>query len=776
MSGSYHQLLREHWDQLHGQDVGGKIKLFWPVAKKDDEALLEWLDNTVSCLEDENESRAVSQVNYIRFYNAMEEISESHGIRSVDYDGQSISRKNMFIMNHARDFVNQAVSRLMRYSLAMNVLPQNNEYTDRLASRLQKRTIGHCFQVNDLPDMARGILTEAKCCGESHLVVEYDPTKGDLNPAYVEAQKLKEKVPGTKFTDVEGDEIDLETVKRTGEVEYTHPIPWLVLSQPQWRNKDVEYRFFGEIKHIDTVKAENPDIDFDEVEVLSSIKASSERHGPGFDYGQWVVEWTFYHRGIEFLDKGYYAKFIKGKLIKRGDNPYSHREIPSARFTDIDDPANAHGRSFFDDIRPPLVLHNKLMNLMYRNIAIGAHPKLMVPEGSCNYYSMANAPFVVEYQYPMKPELMTFNTIGGEVFTYSEGLMKQVQQISGTFGISRGEQLPNARAAAILNFYEEQESERESTQIAKYNAWGETVAKLSVATAGDFYQVEDGRTLRVFGKTNEHKIRKVEDVAKLSGPYDIRIERTTALAESKQGRIDQIVSLSQIPLTQGETEVGKPGLFTREQVLRMVEVADTPSFFEMSTAAVEKAESENEDMYEGMPVESPEKWEAHLQHWNVHYQFIQSREFTEVKNIPPQVKDQFLKHLAIHEFWMYKLAERSLTFCQGLMENVYYPVVWDMADNISIMQLIMMHQTPPPPPMPPEALMPPPEGELPPEGAPEDLPLPPEEMPLPMEELPPEADLLPEEMPPLKIRKLTKVLRDENGNISGLDSMQEPLL
>lgn len=777
MSGSYNQLLQEHWEGLYGKDDSSLITPFWPVAQKEDEKLLTWLQSTLSALEDENEDRFRTQMDYIRFYNAMEALNKDTSIRAVDYDNRNISRSNMFVMNHARDFVNQSVSRLMRYSLSINVLPQNNEYTDRLAARLQKRVIDHIFQVNDIQEMLKYFLVETKCCGEAFLFPEYDPTTGDLNPAYVEAIQLKDRDSTVKFTDSEGEEIDLETVKRTGEVTYTHPVPWLVLHEPQWRWKDVNYIFKGTIKHIDQVRAENPKVNLDAVEILTNTKAGKEAYGPGFEYGKWVIEYEFYHRGISFLDKGYYVKFIRGKLLTRGDLPYSHRKLPVARFTDIDDPENAHGRSFFDDIRPPLILHNKLLNLMYQNIALCAHPKLMVPEGSCNYYQLANAPFVVEYQYPMKPEIVTFSSIPPEVFGFSDSLMKQIQQVAGTFSISRGEQLPNARAAAILNFYEEQESERESTQIAKYNAWGVKLAELSIGTAGDFYTVEDGRTLRVFGKTNSYKARKVEDVSKLSGPYDIRTERTTALAESKQGRIDQIVSLSQIPLSSSQAEGMKPGIFTKEQILRMIEVADTPAFFEYATAAIEKAESENEDMYEGIQVEPSEIWEAHLQHWNIHFQFIQSREFTETKGIPPEIREIFLNHLAVHEMWMYKLAERSLTFAQGLMENVYYPVLWEIGDNPSIFQLVMLHQQPPMPPTPPAPQeAPPPSGALPPEGGgPESMP--PEPMPmeesLPMDMMPP-PDMFPEEISPQAFRRITKVLRDENGNISGLDSMQEP--
>lgn len=716
MRSAYREILEDHHRRIASGDVdqgSDEITslspfLFVPGAREGEDdiqregRILDWLLATLDILSEENSSRFERMVSNVNFYNMMTSIG-GKDVRLRDQDGAQLRSNQMFFMNHARDLLRQSVSRLMRYTPTLQVFPNNNEYGDRLGARLSKSIVDHIFRISDIRDLSEDCLRDGKLCGEQFCFVEYDPYIGDAD-AQVESYLDQARQGGEDVTHkvVEGQEyfemsdgsmVALENIRRTGEVSLTREPPWFILKEPALRWKDVNYIFRGRIKHIDIVRAENPG-----VEVDSSIAISKRKNsylGPGFAAGEWVVEWDFYHRGCRFLDKGFHARFIEGQLLTYGDNPFSHRGLPCARFSDIDDPWSSNGISFFEDIKTPIILFNRVQNAMYRNIAIASAPKILVPEGASNPYAMRGGTFIIPYEPPYEPKALTVNTIGGEVFQFSENLMRQVQQMSGTFGISRGEVPNNARAASILNFYEEQENEKEQSNIRKYNAFIEKIGKLALGTAGDFYKAEDNRTIRVVGKNNRYKIKKVETVAKLSSPYDVQVERTTALAETKQGRIDQIVALSQMPLSSSQGDAMKPGLFTREQILNMIEVSDTPAFFEMATAAVDKAQSENEDMFEGRPVEAPLQTDAHLLHWREHFFFLQSREFSETVGVPPEVTVAINEHILAHEAMLYDQATKSLTMAQALMELPYFPVLFPFGDNPTIAQLVMMHQMPP---------------------------------------------------------------------------------
>lgn len=717
MSGSYQQFLEDHWNKLtgaEGQGAGGSAKHnlrpLYVIDKENPDALLAWLEGTLEILEEEQIHRASNQVNNVNFYNGLQRYMSGNYQDSKVFraNGTTLGKDAFFVMNHARDFVNQSVARLSRYSPNINVLPVNNEYGDRIGARNGKRVIDNIFGVNDFESIVGQVLLEGKLCGEGFVVVKYNKSMGDKSKLALEAE-----AEGIRsFTNSLGEELSLDVVKRTGEVEIQHVLPWFVLHEPAFKWRDVNYCFVATIKHIDQIRAENRGMDLGGLATIQMNANGHGGYGPGFKYGEWVLEYEFYHRGVGLLDEGFYAKFARGVLLESGKLPYSHRGLPVARWTDFDTLLDCHGVSFLEDLKPPLVMMNKMLGLMYRNVAIANHPKIMVPEGSANIHSMANGPLVVEYTWPMKPEIMTFQGNASDVFQVSDKIMQQATQLSGTFDSSRGGVVPNARAGSILNFYEEQEEQRESMQIKKLSAFIKKVGTMALGTAADFYEPDDGRTLRVVGERNYYKMRELKDTKKLSGPYDVKVERTTALSESKQGRIDQIVALGQVPVSTSPMDQAKPGIFTREQILRMLEVADTPTFFEMATAAVEKQESENEDMFEGIAVNPPERWEAHAVAWNVLFQFMQSREFTDTKGLPENVKQMFLDHMLVHEVFMYEKAEKNLTFAQELMLNSNYPCVLDLGTRPTINQIVMMLQMPPQPPMP---VAPP--GMMPPEGA-----------------------------------------------------------
>jgi hypothetical protein len=691
MSFSYNDIIREHWQRMRGGDTDptaeNKLIPLYTIDYKDEQTLSDWLVSALAVLQTEQEPRARTQLTNINFFNGIQALGNQSGARFEDRDNNSVSLENRWVMNHIRDFTHQKQSRWLKYSPTLNVFPWNNEYADRLGARLGKRIIDSTFYTQDIKALTTEIVLETIVCGESYLFVEWDPTLGDKTPGIDIARDLKASNV-TSFTNKDGEEIDLDIISRIGDHKLNHPLPFMVLHEPQVRWVDVNYVFKGTIKHKDQVRAENRGVQLNDFGVSSPDKNVSEAFGMSAEIGDWVIEWEFYHKGIPLLDKGFYCKFVGSKILKKGPLPYSHRGLPCVRLTDYDDLLNAHGRSFYEDLKLPSVMINNMMKIAYRSFAIAAYPKLIMPENSCNMYSMANGPFVVEYKPGMNPpEIVSFNAVNKDFFPLSEHVENFMQKSSGTFGISRGDTVPNARARSILNFYEEQEEQRESFQIQKYSSFIEKLGKMILGNSGDFFKPEDGRTLRIVGKNNQFKIRKVQDVSKLSSPYDVKCERTTAMSESKQGRIDQISTLSTVPLSDND---GTPGLFTREQILNLIEVADTPTFFEMATAAAERAASENEDMFEGIEVSPPAEFQAHLVDWNSHFQFMQSREFVDTDGIPPEVRTKFLEHFIAHEGLMYDHSKVSMKFCEVLMANPYFPAVLKI--DIPVAQLLMMHQ------------------------------------------------------------------------------------
>lgn len=713
MTSNYEIILQEHRRAIQGgtstQRPSESIKPFELYAYAGDDELIKWLDETCSALQQMQRNRAMTMLESVFFYNGIQHFQDLGGDLSDlrDRRGNYLSDGDIFVMNHARDFVNQKVAMLTKFAPSVAVMPWNSTYRDRLAAKFAKRAIDTIFYNNEVPQVARDIAFHAVTCGEGYARVKWNKHMGDLTEEYAQRvtlakelnqpQALLAQVPG-----INGDPTFVDIAERCGDVSIESIYPWLILKEPAQTWKDVNYIFQINVKHIEQVRLENPGVDLD----INGGKVDGRYSSAFSSYvgmGDFVAEIEFFHRRTPMLDGGFYAKFCCGVLLESGPLTSSNGKLPFARLTDYDDLISPHGRSFLTDIRPPLILHNKMLNLMYRNVAIACHPKLMVQQGTVNVKSLGSGPFIVEYEGQVPPQMLTFNAIGNDTFRLSTEFMSQIQQVAGVFGLSRGDTVPNARAAEILSIYQEQEEQRNGPLTDKYIAWTKKVAQLSLDCASDNYRSDDNRALRVFGRNNRYKLRNLTDVSNLKGPSDLIVERTTSLDDTRQGKINKIVQLSQIPIVGQES----PGVFKREQIVRMLELGDSETFFDMYTAAVDAAQSENEDMYENLEVAEPQEFQNHVIHWNEHYLFMQSKDFSDTQSVPQQVRDAFVAHLMVHEGLMYEQAKRSLTFAQELMTLQAFPAVLKIGPSsmlpetqLSIAQIIMAHQTPPLPPEP----------------------------------------------------------------------------
>lgn len=703
MGRGYHQFLEEHWEMMTGEaPSSSRLRPLFTIDREDEDEVLGWCEDTLEAMEDQSMLRAANMVNNIRFYNAIQSLSQKNTQGLVDRDGRSFSRPTRVILNHVRDFVRQSAGRLTRFKPQVNTIPWSSEYGDRIGAMYGKRIVDNAWYVNNMQGTFWDVALEMKICGESFLFQEFDPYAGDKD---LNTEKVAEfeKMVREKVKDEEGREIQMDMVKRVGDVCYDHPLPWFVIHEPCFRWTGVNWIFRGQIKHMDEIIQENMGMPLGKMKPVGEELVRKGMLGDSFGTGEWCVEWTMYHKRHRFIDGGFFCRFVDGALLDMGPNPAPDAVLPVSRITDLDDPLDAHGISFLEDLKLPQVLFNNMMTLMYRNVAIAAQPKILLPEGSADPYTLANGPMVVPFQWPMKPEIAVFNTVGGEVFALADNVMNQMQQLSHTFGTSRGETVANARAKSILAFYEEQEEKSENPTAQKWTAFTENVAKQTLGLAGKYYEPDDGRVTRIVGKRNQYKVRRLDSETKLSGAADVIVERNTSLSESKQSRIDQIHTLSTAPLATPDGGKPESGLFTREEILQMLNMADTEAFYEFSTAAVDKADSENEDMFEGIEVPAPSTFEAHMVHWNRHFLYMQSREFTETKHIPDEVRALFLEHMRTTEMLMWEQAKRSLTFAQTLLDNPYFPTVFVDKRGPTLAQIVQQ-MTQPPPELPPEIM------------------------------------------------------------------------
>ena len=289
------------------------------------------------------------------------------------------------------------------------------------------------------------------------------------------------------------------------------------------------------------------------------------------------------------------------------------------------------------------------------------HAKWVMPRGACKIESLGNDNTIVQYQGPTPPVMLQTQPNPPEAYSFRNSLRDEMGQIYGVQGVSRGTPPQGITAGVALQFLNEQEQERATTDVAKHNTLIQNIAKKTIAVAGDYYQVDDGRMLRIVGKDNKYAIRHF-DSANLSKNYDVRMQVGSALPESKAGKIQRIVEIMQM----------KPDLLSNERWVDLLELGNTDKMNTLITAAVKAAESENEDMMAGKPVMDPQDYEDHIVHWKTHVKAIQSRTFKE--ECPPHYREKVLEHIALHEFVMVEKAQANPAFEAKLAELPLFPI------------------------------------------------------------------------------------------------------
>ena len=658
--------MSDFFDELDtAHDQRSNIKPYHSVKDKKDKEILTWLNTVMEALEKQSLDRhRIFRKNLTSYRGLKEDLN-----RSVprNYDKINVNKVNKFVVNHLYDMTETRISQMCRIKPSVDILPTNDEHSDKNAALAVKHLINHLWYLYDMDALLQKMQRYSRIFGESYLFIEWDKDKGDLHPIYVAARDsgrdlLLTNPDGQPTLDEDGNEvlIDKDVPVKIGDIKYEIEVPWRVFLQRKRKLEDVEYCFRIKVEPTEDLKVEYPEL---------KEKIKSEKNTKLFDTSdltdklleEETVTIEFFHKVTEYCPEGSYIKFTKDVILEKNALPYSHGNLPFERLTDMDIPEVLNGVSSYEMIRPIQNMHNNLSTLLAKNIYLTGHAKWVMPRGACKIESLGNDSTIVQYQGPMAPQLLQTRPNPPEAYQFRDMLKDEMGQVYGVQGVSRGTPPKGITAGVALQFLNEQEQERATTDVAKHNSLIQSVAKKTIAVAGDYYQVDDGRMLRIVGKDNKYSIRHF-DTANLSKDYDIRVQVGSALPESKAGKIQRIIEIMQL----------KPDLLSNERWIDLLDLGNTDKMNTLITAAVRAAESENEDMMAGRMCEDPQDYEDHIIHWKTHVKEIQKRTFKE--ECPPEIREKILEHIGIHEFAMIEKAQANPLFEAKLAELPLFPI------------------------------------------------------------------------------------------------------
>jgi hypothetical protein len=654
-----------------------KLEPFWTVAD-DETKFYDWWGTFCDKIKNDVQTRFTEDRRKRDFYEGYQSLQSMH--EKIPRDRETLKRQHgtKITVNRAQEVVSALATQILRNASSVEVYPANSqEHSDRINAKLSKSFFEHLSYVNDIKRLQYEYTMDCKIYGNGCVIVDYDHYAGDIRPGQqpdpeASLQPIVDPETGEAVFDDEGKPLVAQQVERTGDVAWrVRPRRFVVLEPGVESKHEASYFIEIDCEHKRNLAAKYPqhaEKILGRAYYYSSKGAiedilSSEHKELGDD---WVWTYKLYHKGTEFLDAGRFVHFTSDCLLENTSlvQAVGHRMLPLVWVSDWDIPDTPYAKSVLDKIGMLQIVRNNLVSIMYTNLALASHIYWIIHNTSkVKIGHIRNAPSVINYAGSVAPRIEQFRSVGGELLTAIELVDRMIDRIAALHEINFGQVPKRMDSGAGIAELDELQARQMHTPLRKHDRSIEDLARLSLATAGYFYQEDDDRTIRVVGKNNKVSIKSLSG-AKLGGAYDIRVQRASGLADSKSGRIAQLKELAQ----------AFPGLMPNEQVLDLLNLGNVSQYYTYGTAAVELAQQENERMAEGGVAGEPMQHEEHAVHWFEHAKYMQSASFKE--DMPPQIQQLFKLHLSGHEYFILNIIKVNPVFAQTfLQENPMFPLV-----------------------------------------------------------------------------------------------------
>lgn len=671
-------------------------KQFFEFDLSDDSAdqdLHKWLIQEKSFLEAENRDR---------FEKIKKNLARLKGIQYQQQDVRADKRTDTIdrsriadkiTVNLMRDLMKIKVARLIKYRPGIQILPQTDDFEDKLGAEVTKDWLDNIWYERKFDGLFHlQCVRAAKSMGECYLGILWDKDLGPEHPEWIEKYKDKvsngQKMPlldeyGAPSKDKDGKPVMIDSEIRVGDVGYSLWYTLDVLPQKKKQWKEVEYIFRREVIAKALVKRRYPKASpevFDgaqeaivyDYEKMDNRKVKNE-----------IVIWHMWHKKTGQVGEGAYICFTEKGIIKKGGLPFEDGELPVERLIDETNDGELHGQSFLDNIRGLCGVYNNLTNIFNRNILMVGHPKWAVPAGSVKREALGNDITIMEFKGPMAPQLTTPQVIGQDQFQFRNDLKEEIIQQSGLSGMSRAEPPAGVKAFVAMQFLYELDQERMNEDVLVHNEWIKNVAIKTIARAAQNYEDDDGRQMLILGDTNAWMTKEL-NVSYLKREYEVRCQNASALPESKSARMETLLELDE----------KKPGLVPDQQFVDLFGLAQDEKYRSVVTRSVRAAEAENQLILKNEDLNDPEKYEDHIQHWNIHVG--QLREWNFKNKTPKDSQMRLQDHVMAHEMLMVQKAKQNPAFMQMLMGMPDFPIFYKAETSPDI----QAQEAPPPLPGP----------------------------------------------------------------------------
>ncbi len=656
------------FDEIEGEGLE-TIKPFPFINRKDDKEVLAWIWK-------DYKNKAYEARDRIYNYRKLVSLYRGKHFRSQDTsrvdEEKKTSRTPKVVVNFIQEMVSAKMSKRARFKPGLAVLPHNDEWDDRNNAKTVKNLI--TTRLNDLDfDYILGSSDlKMYMSAETYCMVDFDPSIGPLDEEYKTQFKDKnKKVPrqDSEGNDIEGEFIDGDI--HIGDISLNVYGPdELFCELGRDCIDDVRDFTIKEFVNVEELKFDHPDqeknIIASEDEFVFDEETMSEKKACGK-----ALVIHYYYRPTRYLPEGVYIKAVKGAILKKTKYKFDHGKLPFSRETDIDVDGAFRPMSFVNNILDLQRHFNMNASGIARNHALASAPKYAVPKGSCSVHQLNNDFTVLEYAGIKAPEIMRSEPTPREIFEYQGSIEKHIEKQSANYGISRGEPPRGVKAAVAMQFLDEQEGQRETFAMAKRSAHIKRIYKLILETMAQYYDKDDKRMIRILGHDNEYLVESFAS-ADFSRGFSVKIQNSSALPDSKTGKIQSIFDLNQA--TQEDP------IFKKNHIVQMLDLANDDAFKDQATISLRSAQYAVSKIIRGEKPPMLEQTDDFIIHYDTYIRAVRERSFKD--KAPAEIREVFKQRIGSLEALMWMRSTKNAFFAQKLQMIECFPIFFTIPNEL----------------------------------------------------------------------------------------------
>lgn len=602
---------------------------------------------------------------YRRILNMYKNLDEHEGdgmVKTSNRDRAINVRKAKIRDNTIYSNTEARVSQVSRKKIAIAFVPRvQNSQEDINATEAAKLLTKARFEEIDFDGQMTRMDRITFLLGHSLYETCWDPDAGHIAPSFKRAME-KYKDEEVIIDEESGKKLDKKKPIRVGDVE---------------GNLIPPYRFFPEQERAKLKKCNYIDtFDWMFKEEVEAEWEKAKGKITSSEFVKWdfqtdkierpnnqVMVHTFWHKPTKYFPEGCKITWCDDMILEWIDFPYADGELPFDDDKDIEVEGEFWGRPYVINIEQLYKVNNSLISGMARNHGVLSAPKVMFPEGSVDVKSLNNEYSALQYRGAIKPEILQHQYVNSGEIEFQKYLQSRMGELSSNFDISRGVVPPGVTAASAIRYLDEQELQRAQPSIAKRNKRILNITRKFISRMSQGYKVTDERTVRLVGENNQFIIKSFKKLA-LDSIADIKLENTSALADTKTGAIADIIDLN--------ASNQKDPTFTRKEIIKLLDLGLDEAFKDEVTFAVDTARTILESILNGEQAPAPSKTDGLLEFYAVFGRYVES--ITYKLYLEEPLKKAIDAYIMGLEMLMWQKSTENPKFAMGLAEFEKYPM------------------------------------------------------------------------------------------------------